>query len=348
MRYLVTGGCGFVGSNVAARALRDGHSVAILDNLSRTGGERNLIWLREQGDCAFSRADVRIPEDCRSIVEQVRPDVVFHLAGQVAMTTSLQDPRLDFEINALGTLNMLEAVRAHCPRAAFLYSSTNKVYGDLDHLRYGQTASRYVLLDYPNGVPESIGLDFRSPYGCSKGSADQYVLDYARIYGLRTAVFRHSSIYGERQFSTVDQGWVGWFCEQAILQSVGHAGDFTVSGDGKQVRDVLHVDDAVALYLAAAVEIDRIAGQPFNIGGGMENSLSILELLSLLESSVGVQLRWRSIAQRQSDQRVFVADSGRLRSILDWQPRVRKADGVARMLRWIGDLRGVPTREAFP
>ena len=291
---------------------------------------------------------MRNPEDCSRLVGRFQPDVVLHLAGQVAMTTSLRDPRLDFETNALGTLNMLESVRAHCPQAAFLYSSTNKVYGDLVHLRYGETSTRYTLLDYPDGVPEEIGLDFRSPYGCSKGSADQYVLDFARIYGLRTAVFRHSSIFGERQFSTVDQGWVGWFCDRAVRQAAGEGQPFTVSGSGKQVRDVLHVDDAVSLYLTAASNIDRVVGQAFNIGGGMENSLSILELLRLLELAADVCLRWESIAVRESDQQVFVADLTKVRRILDWRPRVGKTDGLARMVNWAAYLAGSSLRVAIP
>ena len=347
MRYLITGGCGFLGSNISAALIRSGHVVTMLDNLSRVGGDQNLAWLREQGECNFERVDVRDHEACSRLVEQCQPDVVFHLAGQVAMTTSMRDPRLDFETNALGTLNMLEAVRAHCSGAAFLYSSTNKVYGDLEHLRFDETPFRYTLLDYPDGVPENIGLDFRSPYGCSKGCADQYVLDYARIFGLRTAVFRHSSIFGERQFSTVDQGWVGWFCEQAVRQASGEEMQFTVSGSGKQVRDVLHVDDAVALYLLAARDIDQVVGQSFNIGGGMDNSLSILELLALLEEIAKVRLRWQNIPARESDQRVFVADLAKVRASLDWQPMIGKAAGVARMMNWAVYLTGSPLRSAF-
>jgi len=336
MRYLVTGGCGFLGSNIAAAALRAGHTVTVLDNLSRVGGDLNLAWLRDQGDCAFTEGDVRDQGQCATLVESFRPDVVFHLAGQVAMTTSLRNPRLDFETNALGTLNMLEAVREHAAAAAFLYSSTNKVYGDLEQLRFAELATRYSLLDYPAGIPEDIGLAFRSPYGCSKGCADQNVLDFARIYGLRTAVFRHSSIFGERQFATIDQGWVGWFCAEAVRQRAGDKSEFTVSGNGKQVRDVLHVDDAVALYLEAALEIDRIAGQAFNIGGGMENTLSILELLQLLQDISGEKLHWRSIAVRESDQRVFAADLAKVSSLLTWRPRVAKLEGVTRMLKWAG------------
>ena len=335
MRYLITGGCGFLGSNIAEAILRESGELALLDNLSRYGSSENLQWLRTHGEFRFLHGDIRKVDDCDTLIAQFRPDVVFHLAGQVAMSTSLQRPRLDFEINALGTFNLLESVRAHCPHAAVIYSSTNKVYGDLEHLRYEESVTRYTLPEYPMGLPETIGLDFHSPYGCSKGSADQYMLDFARMYGLKTAVFRHSSMYGGRQFSTADQGWIGWFCEQALRQADGTVSEFTISGNGKQVRDVLHGDDMVALYLIAARQIDRIAGQAFNIGGGADNSLSILELMAHLEGIVGTKLHWRHLAPRESDQRVFVADLRKVQSMLDWTPRVSKEEGIRRMVKWV-------------
>lgn len=339
MKYLITGGCGFLGSNIAAAVLRAGDELAVMDNLSRHGSASNLQWLRDQGEFRFLHGDIRQRDDCETLIAQFRPDAVFHLAGQVAMTTSLQRPRMDFEINALGSLNVLEAVRAHCPAAAVIYSSTNKVYGDLEQLRCEEGETRYTLTNYPLGLPETIGLDFRSPYGCSKGSADQYMLDYARMFGLRTVVFRHSSMYGGRQFSTADQGWIGWFCEQAVRQAAGDTAPFTISGNGKQVRDVLHGDDMVTAYLSAAAHIDRVAGQAFNIGGGPDNSLSILELMGLLEEIVGCKLHWNHIETRESDQRVFVADLRRVRSVLGWTPCVGKREGVHRMVEWILSLR---------
>lgn len=338
MKYLITGGCGFLGTNIAAKVLSDGGRLVLLDDLSRYGSASNLQWLRERGDLEFVHADIRCADDCDAAIAQHRPDVVFHFAGQVAMTTSLARPRRDFEINALGTLNLLEAVRAHSPNAAFVYSSTNKVYGDLEFLRYEETPTRYALPDLPNGVPETIGLDFHSPYGCSKGSADQYVLDYARMFGLRTAVFRHSSMYGGRQFFSADQGWIGWFCQQAVRQAGGDTGEFTISGNGKQVRDLLHADDMVELYLAAADRIQEIRGEAFNIGGGMGNSLSILELLQLLESMLGTKLHWRHIAARESDQRVFVADLTKVHARLGWAPRVSKEDGIRSMIEWVRSM----------
>jgi CDP-paratose 2-epimerase len=339
MKYLITGGCGFLGSNIAAQVLREGSELVLLDNLSRHGAPSNLAWLRTQGEFTFVHGDIRNTEDCDRAVAEHLPDVVFHLAGQVAMTTSLQRPRKDFEINALGTLNLLEAVRAHCPKAAFIYSSTNKVYGDLEQVLHEETATRYVLPELPQGVPEDIGLSFHSPYGCSKGSADQYVLDYARMFGLRTAVFRHSSMYGGRQFYSSDQGWIGWFCEQAIAQADGPAPEFTVSGNGKQVRDLLHADDMVALYLRAAADIDKVSGEAFNIGGGPENSLSILELLEHLGGVLGVKLRWEHIAPRESDQRVFVADLRKVQSRLGWTPKVSKEAGLQHMIEWVRSIR---------
>lgn len=336
MKYLITGGCGFLGSNIGAEILRRGGQLAILDNLSRRGSADNLQWLQERGDFKYLGADIRCAEAVAAFVEECQPDIIFHLAGQVAMTTSIRDPRLDFEVNLLGSLNILEALRLRCASAVAIYSSTNKVYGDLEHLHYEEHDRRYSLRDYPRGLPETIGLDFQSPYGCSKGGADQYFLDYARVYGLSTVVFRHSSMYGGRQFSTVDQGWIGWFCEQAMLQSRGGKNEFTVSGNGKQVRDVLHGEDMVDLYLAAADSAARMNGQVFNVGGGMENSLSILELLEALSEMLRTRLAWRHIAARESDQRVFVADLSRVKAATGWSPRVNTREGLRRMLAWVG------------
>lgn len=336
MRYLITGGCGFLGANVARDALAGGcGDLAVFDNLSRWGAERNLAWLREAGDFRFIHGDIRIAGDIDAAVAACRPDVVFHLAGQVAMTTSLADPRRDFETNALGTLNLLEAVRRHAPEAAVLYSSTNKVYGDLEWLRYQETASRQVAPDFPHGFPETLPLDFRTPYGASKGCADQYMLDYHRSFGLRTVVFRHSSMYGGRQFATSDQGWVGWFCKCAWRQARGETTPFTISGDGKQVRDLLHADDMVRLYFTAAERIDAVSGRAFNVGGGMANSLSLLELFALLEELLGISLAYTRLPPRASDQKVFVADTSALGASLGWRPRVDKREGVTRMLAWV-------------
>jgi CDP-paratose 2-epimerase len=252
------------------------------------------------------------------------------------MTTSLKDPRADFETNALGSLNVLEAVRQRRPESLVLYSSTNKVYGDLAWARYEEQATRYNAVDFPLGFPESTRIDFHSPYGCSKGSADMYMRDYARMYGLRTVVFRHSSMYGGRQFSTYDQGWVGWFCQQAIETKNGTLKEpFTISGNGKQVRDLLHAEDMVRLYFAAVEHIDAAQGKAFNVGGGPENSLSLLELFEFLEREIDVKLTWRQLPPRESDQLVFVADVRQAQQLLRWHPRVNSEQGLRSMIDWV-------------
>ena len=335
MKILVTGGCGFLGSNLASRAIEDGHEVFVFDNLSRIGSTENLAWLRQIGEFRHIHGDIRSTEDVTNLIASIKPDVIFHLAGQVAMTTSIDRPRKDFEINALGTFNVLEATRLNAPEAIMIYSSTNKVYGDLEWTTYEETATRYDTVDLPAGFNESAPLEFHSPYGASKGAADQYMLDYNRIFGLRTVVFRHSSMYGSRQFATTDQGWVGWFCQKAIEQAGSdNAPPFTISGNGKQVRDVLHAEDMKTLYFAAVKNIDRAQGQAFNVGGGMDNSLSLLELFSLLEEYVGVPMRYEQLPSRPSDQRVFVADIAKAKALLDWAPQVSARDGIARMIEW--------------
>ena len=247
MKILITGGCGFLGSNIAASYLENGAEVIVLDALFRQGGEANLAWLKSQAeDKQFTHYPVDIAEEhaVNEIFKRhAQLDYVCHLGGQVAMTTSLNDPRRDFRTNALGTFNLLEALRAHSPQALFAYSSTNKVYGDLEWLKYAENETRYFLPEYPRGLDERLPLDFASPYGCSKGAADQYVRDWHRNFGLKTVVFRHSSIYGGRQFATFDQGWIGWFCQKAWEQKRhSQAAPFTIAGTGKQVRDVLHAD----------------------------------------------------------------------------------------------------------
>lgn len=336
MKLLITGGCGFLGSNLASDALSRGDNLVVFDNLFRKGSRENLAWLQGQGDFSFEHGDIRNLNDITRVVKSFKPDAIFHLAGQVAMTTSIENPQMDFEVNAIGTHNLLEAIRKYSPDAIVVYSSTNKVYGDLEQYTYTETATRYVCNEYPNGFDELTRLDFHSPYGCSKGAADQYVLDYARIFGLKTVVFRHSSMYGGRQFATYDQGWVGWFCLQAAETKAGVRKDqFSISGNGKQVRDVLHADDMKRLYLAAVNNINNAKGKAFNIGGGHENSLSLLELFGLLETLIMQPLNFEKLPPRESDQRVFIADNRRATSILGWRPLVSSREGVSRMLAWI-------------
>jgi CDP-paratose 2-epimerase len=339
MKLLITGGCGFLGSNLAAHALTQGIELCLFDNLYRNGSQRNLQWLRTQGSFEFVHGDIRNSNDVQRLVSRIKPDAIFHLAGQVAMTTSIADPRLDFEVNALGTLNLLESVRVHAPDTVVIYSSTNKVYGDLEQYQYRETEKRYVCVEHPNGFSEQTPLDFHSPYGCSKGSADQYLRDYHRIFGLKTIVFRHSSMYGGRQFATEDQGWIGWFCQMASQTRKGiRKNPFTISGNGKQVRDVLHAEDMISLYFRALINAEKIAGQAFNIGGGIDNSLSLLELFEVLTENIAQNLEYQKIPKRESDQRVFIADISKISESIDWRPQVNAKDGIALMMNWIENL----------
>ena len=335
MSYLITGGCGFVGSNVAAHLIRKGETVTILDNLSRDGAFANLTWLRSLGPFLFIHGDTRNAFEMEEAVRQPGLRTVFHLAGQVAMTTSLRSPRRDFEINVLGSINLLEAVRVYAPATTIVYASSNKVYGNLGFLDLVEGDTRYYPRGARQGVDEAAPLEFHTPYGCSKGAADQYMLDYARGFGLNTVVLRHSTIYGGRQFATFDQGWVGWFCQQAVeIRNQPGRPAFTIAGDGKQVRDLLHVSDAVACYLAAAEHIDAARGEAFNIGGGVENSMSLLELFQFLEARVKIKMHFERLPWRQSDQRYFVADNAKASRLLAWAPQVAKEAGLEATLEW--------------
>lgn len=338
MRLLITGGCGFLGSNLAAHGISCGAKVSVFDNLSRPGASENLNWLQEIGRVEYIHGDIRNRNDVENLIRRGF-DGIFHLAGQVAMTTSITDPYRDFETNTVGTVNLLEAVRKFCPQTPVFYSSTNKVYGDLEQYTYAETAERYMCLEYPNGYDERVPLDFCSPYGCSKGAADQYMLDYHRMFGLRTTVFRHSSMYGNRQFATYDQGWIGWFCRKALEKCrEPDAQPFTISGNGKQVRDILHVRDMVSLYFSALENPDRVCGDAYNIGGTMAQSLSILELFGILEEMLGVRLEYERLAPRASDQKVFVADISKISGRIGWKPQVTAREGIAEMIEWVKEM----------
>ena len=342
MVYLITGGCGFVGSAIAAELLRRGDSVLVLDNLSRVGGLQNLEWLRSLGPLEFSHGDSRNLSDVAEVFHNRDVKCVFHLAGQVAMTTSLREPRKDFDTNVVGTINLLETVRNCSPHATVVYASSNKVYGELGQLQLQETRSRYTPAGSCSGIAEDAPLDFRTPYGCSKGAADQYVLEYARSFSLRTVVFRHSTIYGGRQFSTFDQGWIGWFCQQSLATVREPTHHFTVNGDGKQVRDLLHVTDAVRCYLMAHEKIHEVAGQVFNIGGGVENSMSVMELLEELSARLKVRLNVHHLPWRTDDQRYFVADITKAAKLLGWVPTVSKREGLDEVLATLEMRNRVP------
>jgi len=336
VKYLITGGCGFLGSNIASKILEQGGDLVVFDSLYRFGSYQNLEWLKTQGKFQFIHGDIRNTNDVERTIKVHKPDVIYHLAGQVAMTTSISDPRMDMEVNIGGSFNLLNAVRLYSPDSSIIYSSTNKVYGDLEQFTYKETDTRYSCVEKPNGFDESVNLDFHSPYGTSKGSADQYMLDFARIYGLKTVVFRHSSMFGGRQFATFDQGWIGWFTQQAIdIKNGSQKEPFTISGNGKQVRDIAYASDMIDLYLKASIKIESIKGQAFNVGGGMSNSSSLLELFNFLEKELDINMNYTQLPVRESDQRVFVSDLTKAKNIIGWEPRVSKEEGIRKMIEWV-------------
>ena len=336
MKILVTGGCGFLGSNLASHGIKNGYDITVFDNLSRLGSASNLEWLKTFGNFTFVHGDIRNKNDVELLIKDGKFDAIFHLAGQVAMTTSIDNPYKDFEINSLGTLNVLDSVRKYSPKTPVLYSSTNKVYGDLEQFEYSIKDKRYICKEFPDGFDESLALDFHSPYGCSKGCADQYMLDFHRIFGLKTVVFRHSSMYGGRQFATYDQGWVGWFVQKAIEKKNNpNCEPFTISGNGYQVRDILHAEDMINLYYFALDSIDKIAGNAFNIGGSMKQSLSLLELFEILDNELGIKMEYKQLPPRKSDQKVFVADISKAKKMFGWFPRVSAIEGVRKMIEWV-------------
>jgi len=331
-RILITGGAGFIGTNYASRLLSRGSKVTIYDNLSRKGTPRNIAWLKKAyGPNSFQliEADVR---DEKSLLEAAQGvDLILHLAGQVAVTTSVIDPRTDFEINALGTFNLLEAARQSGQNPVVIYSSTNKVYGDLEDVPVAEGEESYYYPDHPAGIPESQLMDFHSPYGCSKGAGDQYVRDYHRIYGLPTVVLRQSCIYGPHQFGIEDQGWVAWFVIAAVTGK-----PITIFGDGKQVRDLLFVDDLLDAYDMSYAHIDKTAGQIYNIGGGPANTLSIWKQFGpLLEKELGREIPVTREDWRPGDQKVFIADISKAHQDFGWKPQVGVEDGIRRLIDWV-------------
>jgi CDP-paratose 2-epimerase len=336
---LITGGAGFIGANLADALLRDGRRVVVLDNLSRAGVEQNLAWLRQRHGALL---DVMVEDvrDSRAVRAAVaRADTIFHFAAQVAVTTSLLDPVDDFGVNARGTLNVLEAARMRRTPPALVFTSTNKVYGALDDVAIVRDGMRYAPASErlrASGISEARPLDFHSPYGCSKGAADQYVLDYARSYGLPSVVFRMSCIYGPHQFGTEDQGWVAHFLIRAL-----EGEPVTLYGDGMQVRDILFVEDLVAAFRLAARDAEQLAGRAFNIGGGPRNAISLLELLDLIELMDGRRPRVTLADWRTGDQRYYVSDTARFTSATGWTPTVSAADGVERLYRWLREARGL-------
>jgi len=340
----IFGGAGFIGANLADALMRDGEDVIVFDNLSRPGVERNLSWLagRHASHLHFVAGDIRDPDAVATVVKDAR--AVFHLAAQVAVTSSLVDPMDDFAVNAQGTLNVLESIRRLAPGTPLVFASTNKVYGELGDLEMEEGSDRYLpAADQVRrrGVDETRPLDFCTPYGCSKGTADQYVLDYAHSFGLRTAVLRKSCIYGPRQFGTEDQGWVAHFLIRALRDE-----PIVIYGDGKQVRDVLHVTDVVSAYRTVLGAVDTVAGQAFNVGGGAANAVSLRMVLEEIAALIGREVRIVHTDRRTGDQRYFVADTGRLTASLGWKPRIGWRDGLRDLAEWLSADLGLPVVKA--
>ncbi len=333
-RLLITGGAGFIGVNAAEHFINKGWNVTLFDNFSRKGTDLNETYITN----AFPSAVTIVRGDIRTDLDKLRAlanehDAVLHLAAQVAVTTSITDPRSDFENNILGTFNVLEAVRTSSKKPPLIYSSTNKVYGALEHYTVRETPTRYEFNDdayRTYGVPETQALDFHSPYGCSKGAADQYVIDYSRIYGLKTVVFRQSCIYGEHQFGVEDQGWVAWFSIAALLGK-----KITIYGTGKQVRDILFATDLARLYDLALANIDRVNGHAYNVGGGPGNTISLAELIEYLKTDLGYTLNLASAATRPGDQPIFVADIRKLKEDLGWEPKIDTKTGIRQLNDWL-------------
>jgi CDP-paratose 2-epimerase len=337
-KVLVIGGAGFIGTNICSNLARKGFEICVLDNLSRKGTDENLKWLKDSYDVDFVDVDIRT--DRKELEEAVeKADLVYHLAAQVAVTTSVKDPREDFEINALGTFNVLEAVRKANSDATLIFSSTNKVYGGIEKAKVVEKEKRYEYKDYPNGISEEMNLDFHSPYGCSKGCADQYVRDYSRIYGLNSVVFRQSCIYGKRQFGVEDQGWVAWFTIASVLEK-----PITVYGDGKQVRDILYADDLVNAFELASQNISKTKGRIYNIGGGKNNTLSLLELIDFLEEYSGKNISPSFDEWRPGDQKVFVADISKAEKDFGWKPKTSPKQGVKELFDWVSSNKEMVAR----
>ena len=331
MKILITGGAGFIGCNAAAHYIKSGSEVTILDNLSRRGTEINLEWLKEQGDFEFIKGDIRDYETIFKIFSAGKNfEVVLHLAAQVAVTTSVKNPRRDFEDNALGTFNLLEAIRETKQNPVFIFSSTNKVYGNLESVALVEGEKKYEFGNNFNAVSENQSLDFHSPYGCSKGAADQYVRDYSRIYDLKTVVLRQSCIYGPRQFGIEDQGWVAWFIIAHLLGK-----PITVYGNGKQVRDILYIGDLIACFDSVIKNIDAAKGGIYNVGGGPKNQISLLEFIDLLSEISGKKLDPAFSDWRPGDQPIYVSDIGKARSELGWTPQTDVKTGIEKLYAWV-------------
>lgn len=335
MKILITGGLGFIGINAAKYLANLGHSVIVLDNLSRKGNIENYNILKKYNNISFYNIDLRNNFDLINIFQNCNFDVILHLAAQVAVTTSVTNPRIDFEINCIGTFNLLESYRTYCPNAILLYASTNKVYGEFELNEITETDTRYSVINF-NGINEKQPLDFHSPYGCSKGSGDQYVIDYARIYGLKTVSLRQSCIYGTNQFGIEDQGWMSWFSIAALLDK-----PITIYGSGKQVRDVLYINDLIELYYQIILNINKCAGKAYNIGGGINYTISLLELINILKEKLNKNIIYNFTDWRPGDQKIYISDIDKIYNDISWKPTTPISNGIDQMLQWIENNRNM-------
>ena len=330
-KILITGGAGFIGSNLSNYLLAKGWEVTIVDNLSRNGTWENLVWLKNNhrySKLNVNIIDIRNFNEIKRIISKV--NVIYHLAGQVAVTTSFLNPRHDFEVNALGTFNILEAARELGHKPIIIFASTNKVYGQMNGVNVKEGKFRYSYRNFPDGIHEEHHLDFHSPYGCSNGVADQYTRDYYRMYNIPTVVFRQSCIYGPRQMGIEDQGWVAHFAISTVLGK-----RINIYGDGKQVRDLLHVYDLIEAYQNAVKNIKKSAGQVYNIGGGVEHSFSLLEYLKYLEELSGKKIKTKFDEWRPGDQKVYITNIKKLKNELSWRPKISHKKGLKELFEWV-------------
>lgn len=328
---LITGGAGFIGTNAVHYFAKKGWNVYLLDNLSRKGSEQNLKWLQSQENYSFifKKIDIKDKRDVEKLFKKNNFDALIHLAGQVAVTSSIDNPREDLDINIIGTFNLLESIRKYSPNTTMINASTNKVYGDLENCDVIETDLSYKFKSQPNGISESTILDFHSPYGCSKGSADQYIIDYSRIYDISTTTFRQSCIYGPRQFGSQDQGWISWF----IIASLSKQ-PISIYGNGKQVRDILYIDDLIRAYDIAISKPSKVKGEAFNIGGGPSNSISLIQCINMISEILDRDIKYNLCDPRPGDQKIYVSDIQKISQTLDWQPSTSVKMGVSNLLNW--------------
>lgn len=330
MKIFITGGCGFLGYNLVKRLITNRkYKVYVIDNLSRLGSKKNLNLIKN--NILFKNLDlIKDLKQVEDFIINIKPDVIIHLAGQVAMSKSLKMPFFDFQTNALSTVRIIELIRKYIPKCQLLFSSTNKVYGDLSSMNYVQKKTRFELKQ--QRIDEKTPINLTTPYGCSKGVADIYIIEYAKIYNLNFTVFRHSTIYGSNQNFDFDQGWISWFCKKVYDQKFNNGKIFSINGNGKQVRDVLNVKDVVDLYVKSIKNKKKIVGEVYNIGGGYENSLSILELIAILEKILNLKSKYYFVKKRISDQNYFVSNNTKIYKAIKWKPKINKIKGIKEIL----------------